>query len=132
MPDDQEIIHLPSAGSIPGIPGSHGPGAYVVNWGERTIKRLEDHLAEEEAKKQEEEANQLKEALATGVPLEGISLPADGVMREVVLEGVPEPPAEPSPNDTVVMPAPEPSEVEAPASEEAQPAAPEEASEPQQ
>jgi hypothetical protein len=45
-----EIIHLPSAGCLPGIPGQHGAGVYVVDWLERTIKRLEDHLAEEEAK----------------------------------------------------------------------------------
>lgn len=37
-----EIIHLPTAGSIPGIPGSHGPGRYIINWVERTIAPLVD------------------------------------------------------------------------------------------
>src|SRR5690349_14629923 len=119
MPDPKDIIHLPSAGSIPGIPGSHGPGAYVINWAERTLKRLEDVL--------DEEFNQLKEAPATGVSLEGISLPADGVEREVTLEAAPAPESEPE--QPPAEPPAEPAPAEPSTPEEAQPAAPEEASE---
>ena len=48
MPD-QEIIHLPSAGSIPGFPGLHGPGRYLIDKVERTIARLEDVAPEDVA-----------------------------------------------------------------------------------
>jgi hypothetical protein len=41
MPDKTtEEVLLPSAGSIPGIPGSHAPGRYLVNWVERTATRI--------------------------------------------------------------------------------------------
>ena len=33
----QEIVTLYSAGSIPGIPGDHGAGTYLVDWNERSI-----------------------------------------------------------------------------------------------
>lgn len=42
MPDTSEekpaieTITLPTGGAIPGIPGHHGPGAYLVDWLERT------------------------------------------------------------------------------------------------
>lgn len=32
-----ETVTLATAGPIPGIPGTHGPGTYLVNWLERTI-----------------------------------------------------------------------------------------------
>jgi hypothetical protein len=32
-----ESITLPSTGSLPGIPGSHAPGAYIIDWETRTI-----------------------------------------------------------------------------------------------
>lgn len=39
MPEQQpttETVTLASAGSIPGIPGQHGPGTYLVDWLKRT------------------------------------------------------------------------------------------------
>lgn len=46
MPDTEEIT-LHTAGSIPGIPGSHGPGRYLVDWIERTITRIEEAITGE-------------------------------------------------------------------------------------
>ena len=40
---EQEIT-LHSAGSLPGIPGSHAPGTYLVDYEARTI-RLKDELS---------------------------------------------------------------------------------------
>lgn len=33
----QQFIYLPVGGAVPGIPGDHGPGTYLVDWTERTI-----------------------------------------------------------------------------------------------
>lgn len=41
-PTQPTTVHLPSGGSIPGIPGEHGPGTYLVDWIKRTIQRVED------------------------------------------------------------------------------------------
>lgn len=46
LPPDTELVTLHSAGGIPGVPGTHGVGQYLVHLGERTIKRVEDWLAE--------------------------------------------------------------------------------------
>lgn len=32
-----EHVTLPTGGSIPGIPGMHAPGRYIINWLERTL-----------------------------------------------------------------------------------------------
>lgn len=41
MPEEEkpttETVALPTGGSVPGIPGSHGPGTYLIDWIERTI-----------------------------------------------------------------------------------------------
>lgn len=37
-----EYVTLPSGGSIPGIPGSHGPGRYIIDWIERTLTPVVD------------------------------------------------------------------------------------------
>lgn len=42
----QEEIHLPSAGSIPGIPGSHAPGHYLVDWIARTATPIVEAVEE--------------------------------------------------------------------------------------
>jgi hypothetical protein len=34
----EEVIHLHTSGSLPGIPGHHGAGAYWVDWDARTIR----------------------------------------------------------------------------------------------
>lgn len=53
-----EEIVLHSAGSIPGIPGSHGPGRYLVNWLERTISPIVDAVEKEIAKETQPEAEE--------------------------------------------------------------------------
>lgn len=40
-----ETVHLPTGGSIPGIPGQHGPGHYIINWIERTLTPVADAVA---------------------------------------------------------------------------------------
>ena len=84
MPDDHEIIHLPSAGSIPGFPGLHGPGRYLVSLAERTIARLEDVLAESQA-------NLEQHAAVAGV------VPTSAPEEPQPAEAQPEPDAEPEP-----------------------------------
>lgn len=37
----EETIILHSPGPIPGIPGDHGPGTYLVNWQDRTITPIQ-------------------------------------------------------------------------------------------
>ncbi len=32
-----QFLILPHTGSLPGIPGSHGPGTFVIDWQERTL-----------------------------------------------------------------------------------------------
>lgn len=39
-----EIVQLHTAGSVPGIPGSHGPGRYLVNWLTREITPIVDEV----------------------------------------------------------------------------------------
>lgn len=34
----EEEVYLPSSGYIPGLPGNHGPGWYLVDYVERTIR----------------------------------------------------------------------------------------------
>ena len=41
----EEII-LHSAGPIPGLPGLHAPGSYLVNWRERTIAPVVEQESE--------------------------------------------------------------------------------------
>jgi len=41
----QEELVLHSPGAIPGIPGEHGPGVYLVDYDERTIKPKEASAA---------------------------------------------------------------------------------------
>lgn len=45
----EERISLPSAGSIPGIPGSHGAGEYLVDWEARTVRPFEEAPTEQPA-----------------------------------------------------------------------------------
>lgn len=45
---EQEIT-LPSAGSLPGIPGSHAPGVYLVDYETRTIRLKDEPAPVEEA-----------------------------------------------------------------------------------
>lgn len=33
----EELINLYAPGSIPGIPGEHAPGSYIVDWDARTL-----------------------------------------------------------------------------------------------
>jgi len=50
MPDDTpatETITLTSPGAIPGIPGWHGPGSYIVDWEARTITPVAPETPEE-------------------------------------------------------------------------------------
>lgn len=44
MAEDPNIQHvtLPTGGSIPGIPGTHGAGSYIINWLERSIVPVVD------------------------------------------------------------------------------------------
>lgn len=42
-----QTVSLPSGGSIPGIPGEHGPGTYLIDWINRTIERIENALRPE-------------------------------------------------------------------------------------
>lgn len=37
-----EQVYLPTGGSVPGIPGSHGPGRYIIDWIERTLTPVVD------------------------------------------------------------------------------------------
>lgn len=37
-----EHVTLPTGGSIPGIPGMHAPGRYIINWLERTLTPVVD------------------------------------------------------------------------------------------
>lgn len=34
----EELTFLPSAGAIPGIPGEHAAGMYLIDWEARTIR----------------------------------------------------------------------------------------------
>lgn len=45
-----QIVTLPTGGSIPGIPGSHGPGRYIINWIERTLTPAVDAVEGEIAR----------------------------------------------------------------------------------
>lgn len=35
-------VVLPTGGSIPGIPGTHAPGRYIIDWVERTLTPVVD------------------------------------------------------------------------------------------
>lgn len=48
----EERIYLPSPGSIPGIPGSHGAGDYLVDWDARTVRAFEEAQPEQETGEQ--------------------------------------------------------------------------------
>ncbi len=37
-----ETVTLPTGGSIPGIPGTHAPGRYIIDWIERTLTPVVD------------------------------------------------------------------------------------------
>lgn len=37
-----EHVTLPTGGSIPGIPGTHGPGRYIIDWAERALTPVMD------------------------------------------------------------------------------------------
>lgn len=65
LPPGTELVTLHSAGSIPGIPGEHGVGRYLVHLGERTIKRVEDWLEELARKKPAETEAAASEAAQT-------------------------------------------------------------------
>lgn len=111
MPD-HELIHLPSAGSIPGIPGHHGPGVYLVNWAKRTIQRIED-IAREELE---------------GKPVE--AAPPDAPAAAPAQESAAEPEATPAPAEAPAEPPAEaqPAVLEEAQPEPADPATPDEAS----
>lgn len=52
MPEEAkptEYVTLPTGGSIPGIPGQHGPGRYVIDWIERTLTPVVDAIEAEVA-----------------------------------------------------------------------------------
>lgn len=34
----EEEVYLPSSGNIPGLPGNHGPGWYLIDYENRTIR----------------------------------------------------------------------------------------------
>lgn len=53
-----EEVTLHSAGAIPGIPGSHGPGRYLVNWLERTISPIVEAVEKEIAKESQPESKE--------------------------------------------------------------------------
>lgn len=43
MPEERyERTTLHSPGSVPGIPGTHGPGPVVIDWEERRITTLQE------------------------------------------------------------------------------------------
>lgn len=109
MPD-KEIISLPSGGSIPGIPGSHGPGTYEVDWAARTVRRVVDGVPVDEA--QEPEADEEAAAPAPEQPPQPEPEPIH-IEEQISVQPIPEPAAEPAPEET----------------REAEPAAPEEGNE---
>lgn len=125
MPD-QEIIHLPAAGSIPGFPGSHGPGAYEVDYTTRTLRRVVDGVpVDEPAPAPELYVVDLGGYAAAG-GLEVLPAPAPDAPAAPSDEAAAEPasvsPAEPeaTPAPAEAQPEPEPAEPPA-AAEEAQP-----------
>lgn len=48
-----EIVHLPTGGSIPGIPGTHAPGRYIIDWIKRTLTPVVDIVESEIARVEE-------------------------------------------------------------------------------
>lgn len=62
MSDRYEFVLLHDSGSIPGIPGSHGRGSYVIDWQERAIHpaaSLEDYVQSLESAQPDEESTEL-------------------------------------------------------------------------
>jgi hypothetical protein len=43
----EEIISFFASGSLPGIPGEHAPGTYLVDYAARTIRPAQDATSEE-------------------------------------------------------------------------------------
>lgn len=76
-----EIVHLPSGGSIPGIPGTHGAGRYVVDWIERTIAPVVDAV--------ESAAEHAEEAIHPEEPVPAPDAPAESAPPESVGESAP-------------------------------------------
>lgn len=50
----EELITLPSAGALPGIPGEHAAGSYLVDWDARTIRPAQPFDAQPEPAHQTE------------------------------------------------------------------------------
>src|SRR5690242_15759639 len=90
-----QFLILPHTGSLPGIPGSHGPGTYVIDWQTRTLHEassLEAYLASlndasvaspdgQETAQQEEEAinsvmSEMPAVDAIAMPETDVALPA--------------------------------------------------------
>lgn len=51
----EETISLPTAGAIPGIPGEHAAGIYLINWAERSIRPVAQDMPPEPEPVAEEE-----------------------------------------------------------------------------
>lgn len=68
MSERYQFLLLHDAGSIPGIPGSHGRGSYVIDWQERAIhpaSSLEDYLQSLVSAQPDEESTELDASVAS-------------------------------------------------------------------
>lgn len=63
----EETITLYSAGSLPGIPGDHAPGTYLVDYEARTIRPATDETSQETPEQPSENASQ--ESMPDVVPV---------------------------------------------------------------
>lgn len=67
-----EYVTLPTGGSIPGIPGTHAPGRYTIDWLERTLTPVVDAV--------EQVAEAIKNPKKVAAPVE--PAPADAPTSE--------------------------------------------------
>lgn len=79
MPEEQtkpttETVTLPTGGSVPGIPGTHGPGRYIVNWIERTLTPLE-HAVENVVEHVEQAIEKKPTEPVAPMPTEPVDVP---------------------------------------------------------
>jgi hypothetical protein len=68
-----ETVALPTGGSIPGIPGSHGPGTYLIDWLARTITPVVQAVEAEIARVEEAIHPSAEPAPADPSPVETLS-----------------------------------------------------------